>query len=126
MTMYELLQRSARCDLKLVRPATYHFPSLLRHSSLSTNDLGHSSLRVARTLRHVHVVWFLTAGRANGFGRFGLGFGGLGVVAFLAAVGDGFWCFSKRKSFCQMSNVQIADMEHMFFICRMRGIGPHM
>jgi hypothetical protein len=124
MIMYELLQRSARCDLKLVRPATYHFPSLLRHSSLRTNDLGHSSLRVTRTLRYVHIAWFLTAWCANGYER--PGFGGLGVVTFLAAISDGFGCFSKRKSFCQMPNVQIADMEHMFFVCRMRGIGPHM
>lgn len=125
MALYELLQRSTRRDLKFVCPTTYHLPSLLRHSTLRTDDLGHPSFRVSCTFRYIQVARFPTSiSCASGFGRLGLG--GLGVVAFLTTVGHGFRCFSKRKGFRQMSNVQIADMEHMFFVCRMRGIRPHM
>jgi hypothetical protein len=35
-------------------------------------------------------------------------------------------CFTQRKCFCQMSDVEMSDMEYVFFVGRMCSICPHM
>lgn len=117
----QLLQIITSSDLEVARTATNHLPALLRQSALRAHHLLHALLRITDLIvvrvpaLALRLGLLLLARLARSFAILRLGLG-------LSAALDRRRCLTECERFRQVTKMQVADVEDVFLVGRMRRV----
>jgi len=126
ISLYKFFQSCPGCELKFTRAAALHHSALLEESTLSSDHLLHSRFCITCPSGDIHVVVFRMTCRIPSSGfmffvespDFGCGFT-IGATNALRRL-------PQSKRLRKVSDVEIPDVEHVFFVSGMGCISPHV